>query len=117
MLYYYKATVLSVYDGDTMTVTIDLGFGVQVAKAKLRLYGVNTPEMRGGTKETKAKAVEARDYVRKLCEGDVYIHSAKKGKYGRFISTVWTMDEDGKRAEKSVNELLIENDLAIPYMV
>ena len=78
-LYYYKAFVDSVYDGDTMTVTLELGFSVQLAKIKLRLLGVNTPELRGGTEETKKAGYAARDYVRKLCLNEsIYVHSVKK---------------------------------------
>ena len=116
MLYRYKAHVDSVYDGDTITVTIDLGFKVQLVKAKLRLLGVDTPELRGGTELTKKAGYEARDFVRDLCLGkDVLIHSVKKGKYGRFLAHVWTI-EDGKPSEKSINELLIEKGLAREYM-
>ena len=39
--YIYKAHVDSVYDGDTITCTIDCGFGVYLAKQKIRLYGIN----------------------------------------------------------------------------
>ena len=46
-MYEYRATVISVYDGDTITVDIDLGFGIVLRKQKLRLYGLNTPEVRG----------------------------------------------------------------------
>ena len=117
MLYHYKAYVDSVYDGDTMTVTIDLGFKVKMDKVKLRLLGVNTPELRGGTAETKKAGYEARDFVRNLClSKEVYVHSVKKGKYGRFIATVWHIDENGQQASQSINDLLIEKGLAVEYM-
>ena len=45
--YIYNAFVTSVYDGDTITCNIDCGFGVILQKQKIRLYGLNTPEMRG----------------------------------------------------------------------
>ena len=49
-MYEYCAKVVSVYDGDTITVDIDLGFGIVLKKQKLRLLGINTPEVRGAEK-------------------------------------------------------------------
>ena len=49
--YIYKAEVVSVYDGDTITVDIDLGFNVVLRKQKIRLGGINTPEIRGEERE------------------------------------------------------------------
>lgn len=42
-MYEYRAFVRKVYDGDTITVDIDLGFEVLLKNQKLRLYGINTP--------------------------------------------------------------------------
>ena len=43
-LYTYGARVLSIIDGDTLWAEIDCGFGVSIEE-KLRLRGVDTPEM------------------------------------------------------------------------
>ena len=116
-LFYYKGYVESVYDGDTMTITLDLGFSMHAHKVKVRLLGVNTPELRGGTEQTKKAGYEARDFVRNLClHKHVFIRSEKKGKYGRYLATVWHIEE-GICAEKSINDLLVEKELAVPYMV
>ena len=115
-IYTYKATVTSVYDGDTMTVDIDLGFSIVLRNIKLRLLGINTPELRGGTEITKSYAREARDYVREKCLGkEVLIQSTGKGKYGRWLANVWHI-EDNKCYEKTINDLLLENNLAVPYL-
>jgi|TARA_R110000822_G_scaffold242622_2_gene371677 micrococcal nuclease len=115
-LYVYKATVTKVYDGDTVTVDIDLGFSVVLRNIKLRLLGIDTPEMRGGTVESKSDAKQARDYVREKCLGkEIYVESRKKGKYGRYLATIWTIEDD-KKSETSINDLLIENNLAVEYM-
>jgi endonuclease YncB( thermonuclease family) len=47
-LYTYKAQITEVYDGDTVTADIDLGFHTWRRDEKLRLYEINAPEMRGG---------------------------------------------------------------------
>jgi micrococcal nuclease len=49
-MYEYKALIISVYDGDTVTALVDLGFFVK-KEAKLRLYGIDTPEIRGEERE------------------------------------------------------------------
>ncbi|MHA2404578.1 MAG: thermonuclease family protein [Candidatus Kariarchaeaceae archaeon] len=115
-LYIYRATVVDVYDGDTMTVNIDLGFSIVLRNIKLRLVGIDTPELRGGTTETKSFAKEARDFVRDKCLGkQVYIRSFGKGKFGRWLATVWLV-ENNEKSEKSINDLLLESGLAKPYL-
>ena len=102
-VYTYKATVTSVYDGDTLTVDIDLGFSIILRNIKLRLLGIDTPELRGGTEKTKSLGKE------------IFVESHKKGKYGRYLATIWCIDDD-KKNEKSINDLLLENNLAVEYM-
>ena len=46
-MYEYKAIVKKVYDGDTITVDIDLGFGITFNDKSIRLSGIDTPEIRG----------------------------------------------------------------------
>jgi len=90
-MYEYKAKIIDVYDGDTFTFFVDLGFEVWV-KSKLRLYQVDTPEMRGPEK-VEGKIV--RDYVReKILDKTVTIKVHKKGKYGRYVAQVFYLDED-----------------------
>tara|TARA_R110001592_G_scaffold362287_2_gene675649 strand:- start:1533 stop:1727 length:195 start_codon:yes stop_codon:yes gene_type:complete len=45
-MYEYNAKVRGVYDVDTTTVDIDLGFGIYYRGQKLRLLGIDAPEMR-----------------------------------------------------------------------
>ena len=72
--YYYDAEVTGVYDGDSITVDIDLGLGVWLKGQKLRLIGIDTPEMRGAEKEA---GKVARDFVRSRLLGDVYKRQPK----------------------------------------
>ncbi|NCS89421.1 MAG: hypothetical protein GW789_11870 [Ignavibacteria bacterium] len=62
-LYHYKAFVTQVYDGDTVTVDIDLGLHTWMKGEKLRLYRINAPELRG---EEKEAGKISRDYLKKL---------------------------------------------------
>ena len=108
--YVYRAHVLSVYDGDTITVMLDLGMSI-TRKASCRLVGVDTPEIRTKVAGEKEAAYRARDRVRELIlDKWVTIQSTSKpDKYGRLLVKVWT--ENGH----CVNDLLIEEDLAIAY--
>lgn len=91
-LYYYKGLVTKVYDGDTITVNIDLGFHVGLKKEKFRLYRINTPEVRG---PEKPQGIISRDWLReKILDKQVIIKTVKdkKGKYGRWLADVWIDD-------------------------
>lgn len=116
-LYTYKAKITSVYDGDTCTADVDLGFYMVQRKVKVRLYGINTAELRGGTEETKQAAVQARDYLRKcVLNQEVLLKSCGKGKYGRWLCEIFVVDpQTGEKT--NVNQKLIELGLAVPYMV
>ena len=110
MFYKYKANVISVYDGDTITCNIDLGFGIIIKKQKIRLYGINTPELRGDDKE-KEKGIIARDKVRELINGkEIILQSIKdkKGKYGRWLGIIYINNIN-------INDWLIENNYAVKY--
>ncbi len=115
-MYTYDAEVISVYDGDTATATVDLGFKVSAIKVKLRFYGIDTAEIRGGTEATKLAAREARDYVKEKVLGKkVRMKSLGKGKYGRYLAIIWPVDDDGNVAEESLNDELIRLGLARVY--
>ena len=110
----YNADVISVYDGDTIRIDIDLGFGVWLRNQSIRLLGIDTPEVRG---EEKDAGIVARDRLIELLEQNnnkcvIKTHkSVKRGKYGRILVEVFT-DPDSK----SLNKVLIDEGLADRYM-
>ena len=85
-MYEYKALITNVVDGDTYDFQIDLGFGITY-NDRLRLYGVDTPEVRG---VERPQGLAVTEQVKKLIEGkEVLLKSKKwKGKYGRFVAQV-----------------------------
>jgi micrococcal nuclease len=88
-LYRYKAVCLSVYDADTCTFLIDLGFSVHI-KEKCRFIGIDTPEIRTRDNDEKKAGLAARDFVKDRIEGKcVEVETAKKGKFGRYLVTVY----------------------------
>jgi micrococcal nuclease len=107
-MYEYNAKVVKVYDGDTITVNFDLGFGIMLNKQKIRLYGINTPEVRGDSKE---QGIISRDALRKrILKKNIIIktHRDKKGKYGRWLGEVFLADEN-------LNEWLVKEGYAKSY--
>ena len=87
-MYEYRAVVDRVVDGDTVDVTVDLGF-TTYSKQRLRLARIDAPEVRG---EEKVAGKAASRYLETMLrEGDeVRVRTAKTGKYGRYIAEIWT---------------------------
>lgn len=108
-LYHYKALVTDAYDGDTITVEIDLGLKTAVKGEKLRLLRINAPELRGAEK-VAGKA--SRDYLRSRILGkEILVETFKdrKGKYGRYLAEIW-LEEDGSFV--NINDELVEKGFA-----
>ena len=59
-MYEYRARCVRVVDGDTLELDVDLGFDCSI-RIMCRLEGIDTPEIRGGTAESKAAGFAARD--------------------------------------------------------
>ena len=109
-MYKYNAKVISVYDGDSIRVNIDMGFSTWILNKPLRLKGINAPEVRG---QDRAAGIAARDALRALILGeDIIIHVSKrathKGKYGRYIADIWCAD-----SRQSVNNWLVQSGYAV----
>ena len=108
-LYHYKALVVDVYDGDTITAEVDLGFHVNI-REKFRLLGINTPEIRGAEREDGLKS---RDLVRdKILHKEVFIETQKdkQGKYGRYLATVHLKEGD---VYLNVNDWIVQQGMGV----
>ena len=85
----YRGIMLYWYDGDSPTIDIDLGFDIWMRNQKVRLYGVDTPELRG---EEREDGIYVRDIVREWCQpgSEILIrtHKDQKGKYGRWLAEI-----------------------------
>jgi len=110
-LYYYRAEVQSVYDGDTCTLNIDLGLGIWANHEKIRLARINTPELRGAE---RPQGLLARDFVRDILMPNdepgkeilISTQKDKKGKYGRYIGEIWIKDAAGQTT--NVNDAIVK---------
>ena len=99
---------VGVYDGDTVTLDIDLGFNHSMNNQKIRLFGINTPEVRGVERE--AGLISKQRVKELILSKNVTLisHKDKTGKYGRWLGTIIV---DGI----NVNQLLLDEVLAKPY--
>jgi len=108
-MYEYKATVVDVYDGDTIKVDIDLGFGVVLSRQTIRLTDINTPEVKG---VSKTAGISVREWVKERILGkEIVLHTKKdsKGKYGRWLGVVIYVDES---SGTNLNEELVRTGRA-----
>jgi endonuclease YncB( thermonuclease family) len=110
--------VNKVLDGDTIDVTIDLGFDLY-KKERVRVAGVDTPEKRTRNLEEKALGIDATNWLKKelkdVLDGDdelivrTELHGGV-GKYGRLLGWLYVGDE-----ELSLNEQMINQGYAHAY--
>jgi endonuclease YncB( thermonuclease family) len=92
-------------------VDVDLGLCTWLHGQKLRLYGINAPEMRG---DQRAAGTTTRDWLREQILDKVITIKTYKDqteKYGRWLADIWL---DGQKI--SINDQMIHQGLAISYL-
>ena len=107
-MYEYLATVISVYDGDTITVSVDLGFHITQTMS-VRLARINSPEVRGSS---STEGLEARDYLRSILLGKkvtLVTYKDSKEKYGRYLADVYLAEP---RVFNCVNDMMVTKGFA-----
>ena len=117
--YNFRVTEINrVLDGDTIDVTIDLGFDL-FKKERVRIAGVDTPEKRTRDLEEKELGIDATNWLKDRLEGalageeNLTIRTelvGGVGKYGRLLGWLYVGDED-----ESLNEQMITEGYAWAY--
>ena len=117
--YNFRVTEINrVLDGDTIDVTIDLGFDLY-KKERVRIAGVDTPEKRTRDLEEKELGIDATNWLKEKLDGaiagddDLVIRTelvGGVGKYGRLLGWLYIGD-----ADLSLNEQMIDEGYAWPY--
>jgi micrococcal nuclease len=107
-VYEYACHVDRVVDGDTMHVSVDLGFEIEV-RATIRLLGVNAPEMR--TEAGKYCRIQVSHWLLDMGHA-LTLHTQKdrKEKYGRYLGVIYRQGDP-----VSLNDYMIINGLAVEY--
>ena len=110
-MYEYNAIIRRVVDGDTVDITLDLGFNI-LYNSRKRLLGIDTPESRTRDLEEKALGLAAKERVKELCPvgSTVLLKTTKdgRGKFGRILGEIFAEGQ-------SVNKLLVEEGHAVEY--
>ena len=117
--YNFRVTEINrVLDGDTIDVTIDLGFDLY-KKERVRVAGVDTPEKRTRNLEEKELGLDATHWLKEKLEGaidgddELTIRTELKGgvgKYGRLLGWLYIGDD-----VVSINESMILEGYAWSY--
>ena len=102
-----RGKVVKVYDGDTITIAVIIGD--KPYKFSTRLNGIDTPEIRGKTVSEKAKALEARNFLKGKIFGEmVQLRNVDYDKYGRLLADVF-------HKERNISQMMIDNGYAVAY--
>ena len=114
-MYEYKAKYISNYDGDTLIMDVDLGFGI-THRINTRLKGLDAPEIRG---PDSLRAIKSKEFVINFFtqNADTYVRTWKdaKEKYGRYLVEVFALDRKDPDKALSLNKLLIQEGHAKAY--
>ena len=112
-MFTYDCEVTYIVDGDTCDVTIDLGFKI-FHKARIRLYGINTPESRTRDLEEKKRGLAAKARVEELLNkcSCITLKSHGSGKFGRCLGELFIELEN---EAVNLNQLLISEGHAVAY--
>jgi micrococcal nuclease len=122
-MYQYQAQIQKVVDGDTYVIDIDLGLTVWVRNEKIRLYGVDTPEVYGVKKDSEEykKGKMASDFAKSLIKKgqQAIVETMKdaKGKYGRYLAVLYIQVPEevleGTENIRSIADYYCLNDLLV----
>ena len=116
-MYEYEIKVLRVVDGDTVDAQVDLGFRVH-HNIRIRLYGINTPEVRTRDAEEKVRGKAASARLQELLDGAdrIILKSHGVGTFGRRLGelTLVCFQEEEDTKENIVETMLAEGH-GVPY--
>ena len=109
---YRVKKVTKVIDGDTIDVTLDMGFDI-LYQQRVRLFGIDTPESRTRDKVEKVYGLKSKKFlqeqIKKAKKVSIKTYKGDEtGKFGRILGDVFL---DGK----SVNSLMCQKGHAVEY--
>ena len=91
-----KCSVVSVYDGDTITIAS-------------RIYGIDCPEMKSRDEKEKEIALIAKKTIEdEILHKKIILKNLKYDKYGRLLANVFYKNVD-------ISQMMIDKKLAVPY--
>lgn len=103
--------VVSVYDGDTFTLAVWNQEIQKWTKWPVRVAGIDCPELRTKNANEKTIALKAKAFVESvILKKRVQLKNVSREKYGRILADIFIEHE-----VKSLNEMLLEQRLAVAY--
>jgi len=109
-MYEYLAKVEQVIDGDTVELTVDMGFRLY-HRVRARLHGINAPELHKRAQIEKGR-LSKQALHDKVVGREVIVRTRKADDFGRWLVIIYV---DGTMT-KTVNERMIDNGYAIPML-
>lgn len=109
--------VVSVYDGDTVRIVFFLNDPPKMNETPImcsvRLYGIDTPEIRTKDPIEKKNGYNAKQRLIELIGNDlIKVSFGKDDKYGRPLATLAHLNDS---FENSINNKLVVENYAKPY--
>jgi endonuclease YncB( thermonuclease family) len=91
-----RGKVVKVYDGDTITIAAKLpNTSGPIYRFAVRLNGIDSPEIKGGTQRERDLAKKSRDALTQLIYGKIVtLKNTNNEKYGRVLADVYLGDID-----------------------
>lgn len=111
---YFIGHCTKVSDGDTIHARIQLGFGVELPNVRIRLLGIDAPELVGANKQ---QGQNSRTQLHRLLHNEwigVQTYADQCCKYGRELAIVWHYRE---AQLININQWMLDNNLAKPLKV
>ena len=99
----FTAKYLTCYDGDTCTINLiknavtgDKVLAFFGDSVKIRLAGIDTPEMRGKCAKEKKLAIKARDYLNYILDNAkmLIVDMQERDAFGRYLAHVYADNVD-----------------------
>jgi len=102
--------VIKVYDGDTITIAARFpGAKGPIYRFNVRLNGIDSPEIKGGTPHEKELAIKSRDALSLVIMGKIVdLKNVSTEKYGRVLADVYL-------GNVNMCEWMLENGHAVKY--
>ena len=109
--------VTNVYDGDTFTLVSKLPYeGSPLYKFKVRIAGIDCPEIRGKTQQEKDAAQAAKKEVMELIlYKEVQLDNIGLEKYGRLLADVYIIIDNNNNNKINIGQHLLNKGLAKVY--
>lgn len=108
--YHYRAKLNRVVDGDTVDVSLDLGFNARI-NMRLRILGIDSPERGQPGFEEATQFLWDWFLNAELADPEwrCIVHTVRKDSFGRWLADIYAPDGT------SVAEVMLHTGHAVPY--